>query len=126
MRVAGIFLFLLPLLEWWLMVRLRIPVAIVVLWCGFTAVVGVYVKRGEDLVVLISELTSDWRNGRLPTNEAVEALLIQVAGWGLIIPGLLTDIVAGILLIPHARDASVGLFRLAWAHLMPRTYRQEE
>ena len=45
------------------------------------------------------------REGRMPSGELLDALLIGVAGLVLLTPGFLTDTIGFILLVPSSRNA---------------------
>jgi UPF0716 protein FxsA len=77
-----------------------------------TAGVGWYVARGEDWT-LWTELESDVQNGRVPTEEGIEGLLVLAGAWGLIVPGLFTDVAGALLLIPPLRRRVVRAIRRA-------------
>ncbi len=103
-------LLVLPWLEFWLVLQLHWPVWFTVLWCGGAAMMGWWFARGEDLS-LWTELESDIQNGRVPTAEAVEAMLVQIGAWALIIPGLLSDALGILLLTPPVRAELVEPIR---------------
>lgn len=74
-------------------------VALVVL----TGVVGAMLARLEGLKLLF-DIRNDMNMGRMPAPRLVDGLLILIAGLVLITPGLLTDIVGFLLLIPVCRE----------------------
>lgn len=110
-------LLILPWLEFWLVLKLHWPVWFTLLWCAGTAAVGWWFARGEDLSLWI-ELESDIQNRRVPTAEAVDAMLVQVGAWALIVPGLLSDALGILLLTPLVRAELVepirGFIRRRW------------
>ena len=91
-----------PVVEVWLLLSLPLPLWFLVGWCLLTAAVGWWFARTEGLS-LWTELESDVQNGIVPTAEGVEAMLVVLAGWGLILPGWLTDIAGALLLVPALR-----------------------
>ena len=103
-------LLIVPLLEVGMLVQMRWPVWLIVLECGITAGVGWYFARGEDWT-LWTELESDVQNGRVPTLEGVDAMLLLIGAWGLMVPGLITDLAGTALLVPALRRAIRDLIR---------------
>jgi len=67
-----------------------------------TGVAGAYLARSQGLAVLrrISKTLSE---GEVPGNHIVDGLLILVGGALLLTPGLLTDLVGFLLIIPASR-----------------------
>src|SRR5574341_354664 len=96
----------LPWVELWLMLQLGLSTTAVVVWCVVTGVYGWRRARKEDLS-LWTELESDLQNRRVPTAEGVDAMLELIGAWGLILPGLITDLLGAALLIPRVRTALV-------------------
>jgi len=103
-------LLVLPWLEFWLVLLLHWPTWFTLLWCGCAAAVGWWFTRGEDLS-LWTEIESDIQNGRVPTPEAVDAMLVLIGAWALIIPGLLSDALGVLLLTPPLRAELVEPIR---------------
>jgi len=109
--IAGSLIFLvLPGIELWFMFSLGLHLAVMILLSTATGVVGWWFARKEGLD-LWSELESDVANGRLPTIEGVDAMLMVLGGWGLIMPGLLTDFAGAALLVPVVRAWAVPQIR---------------
>lgn len=100
--VLAVLLLVLPWLEFWLVMQIHWPMWFTLLWCGGAALVGWRFARREDLT-LWTEIESDIQNRRVPTAEGVDALLVLIGAWALIIPGLLSDAVGILLLIPLVR-----------------------
>jgi UPF0716 protein FxsA len=70
----------------------------------FTGFLGAYLARIQGLQTLF-RIQESMREGRLPSGELLDALLIGVAGLVLLTPGFLTDTVGFVLLIPSTRNA---------------------
>jgi len=68
----------------------------------FTALFGVVIARIEGLRKL-QQIKQSLSQGIVPAEEMVDGVLIFVAGILLIIPGVLTDLFALVLLIPYTR-----------------------
>lgn len=73
-------------------------VALVVL----AAVAGIALVRAQGLATLTRGMRR-LEGGQLPAQEMVEGLLLAVAGVLLLIPGLLSDVLALLLLVPLLR-----------------------
>ena len=100
-----LFLFILvPLLELYVLIKIGgylgafQAIALIVL----TALLGILLVRFEGLRKL-QQIKQSLSQGIVPAEEMVDGLLIFVAGILLIIPGVLTDLFALVLLIPYTR-----------------------
>lgn len=67
-----------------------------------TGFVGAVIARLEGFRAW-TNIQNELRTGRVPTEKLVDALILFAAGILLVTPGLLTDIVGLLLLIPWAR-----------------------
>ena len=70
----------------------------------FTGFIGAYLARIQGLQTLF-RIQESLREGRMPSGELLDALLICVAGLVLLTPGFLTDTIGFILLVPSSRNA---------------------
>ena len=68
----------------------------------FTGILGAYLARIQGLQTLF-RIQESLREGRMPSGELLDALLIGVAGLVLLTPGFLTDTIGFILLVPSSR-----------------------
>jgi len=100
-----LFLFtVVPLFELYLLVKVGLylgafnTIAIVI----FTGIFGAFLAKMEGLRVLYS-VQRDLQEGRMPTAQILDGLLILIGAVLLITPGLLTDVVGFILVIPSTR-----------------------
>ena len=101
------FLFtLVPLVELYLLIRLGTyigavdTIAIVI----GTGVAGGLLAKSQGLAVF-DRMRAELNQGRLPAESLFDGLLILIAGAMLITPGLLTDGLGLLLLIPWSRQA---------------------
>jgi UPF0716 protein FxsA len=97
---------LVPLVELYLLIRIGEIIGIgptIALVIG-TGAVGAVLTRLEGLRVL-GRVRSDLAEGRMPTDHLLDGLLILVAGAVLLTPGLLTDGLGFLLLLPPGRRA---------------------
>jgi UPF0716 protein FxsA len=75
-----------------------------------TAAIGGWFARREGLS-LWTELESDVQNRRVPTEEALDAMLVVLGGWALIVPGFVTDVAGAALLVPGVRGLLMAPLR---------------
>ena len=93
-----------PLLELFLLVKLgtMIGIGATILIVICTGVLGAWLARWQGLGVL-RRLTEDVNQGRLPADALIDGLLILIAGAVLLTPGLITDALGFLLLVPQGR-----------------------
>ena len=93
-----------PLVELFLLVKLGTVIGIgpTVLIVITTGVIGAWLARWQGLGVL-RRVTSDLNEGRLPADALIDGLLILIAGAVLLTPGLITDALGFLLLVPQSR-----------------------
>ncbi len=107
MLLGLFFLFtLVPLLELYLLIRLGTYVGAVdtiAIVIG-TGVAGGLLAKSQGLAVL-DRMRAELNQGRLPAESLFDGLLILIAGAMLVTPGLLTDGLGLLLLIPWSRQA---------------------
>lgn len=109
--LAAILAFLvLPWVEFWLMVGLGFSMVTATVLGVVTAGVGWWHARREGLD-LWSELESDIQNQRVPTEEALDAMLVIIGGLALIVPGVISDLLGGVLLVPAIRRIMMPALR---------------
>jgi UPF0716 protein FxsA len=96
---------LIPIVELALLIRIGN-------WLGFwptitlviaTGALGALLARSQGARVL-QEIRADLGAGRVPAGRLVDGLLVLVGGLVLLTPGLLTDIVGFLLLVPFTRN----------------------
>jgi len=107
MLLGLFFLFtLVPLLELYLLIRLGTYVGAVdtiAIVIG-TGIAGGLLAKSQGLAVL-DRMRAELNQGRLPAESLFDGLLILIAGAMLVTPGLLTDGLGLLLLIPWSRKA---------------------
>lgn len=109
--IAGLLAFLvLPWVEFWLMMGLGFSMVTAVALGLVTAVVGWWHCRRESMD-LWTELESDIHNNRVPTEEALDAMLVIIGGLALIVPGVMSDLLGGALLVPAMRRIMMPTIR---------------
>lgn len=77
-----------------------------------TSMLGIFLLRQQGLGIL-RRISAESRDGGVPSRELVHAAMIVIAGFLLLLPGFITDIIGLLLFIPPVRD-------LAWKLLSPR------
>lgn len=97
---------LVPLVELYLLIEIggAIGVAPTIAIVIVTGVIGAALARWQGLSVL-RRLQDDLAAGRSPTDALIDGLLIFVAGAVLLTPGLITDALGFLLLVPAGRAA---------------------
>ena len=109
-----------PLVELYLLIEVGrfigvgATIAIVVL----TGLLGAWLARLQGLKVL-AEVRASLEAGQLPTDAIVDGLLILIAAAVLLTPGLITDSVGFLLLIPAGRRMVRGAVRKKMAGQQP-------
>ncbi|MDO9543010.1 MAG: FxsA family protein [Kiritimatiellia bacterium] len=68
-----------------------------------TGFVGAFLARAQGIMVL-TQIRRDLAEGRMPAPRLMDGVLILIAGVLLITPGLITDTVGFLLLIPAVRS----------------------
>lgn len=106
--------FFFPLLDLWILLLAGDPLPLISLFaiCGLTGVFGLWLIQKADFS-LWTLLESEIQNGRMPTEELLDAILILICGIALLLPGFITDAIGFALLIPIFRD---------WIIFQIRTY----
>ena len=95
---------LVPLIEIYLLMKIATAmgalntIALVIV----SALLGVMLARREGLRTM-QQISDSLERGAIPAEEMIDTLLIFVAGILLLIPGVLTDLLAFVLLIPYTR-----------------------
>ena len=72
-----------------------------------TGFLGAFMARMQGLQTLF-RIQENLREGRMPSGELLDALLIVIAGLVLLTPGFLTDSVGFLLLIPTTRNSIIS------------------
>ncbi len=103
LRVIGVLL-LIPLLDVMLLVVLatRVGPVITVALVVLTALIGLLLVRAEGRHTL-ARMQRKLERGEPPTNELLDGALLLIAGALMLTPGLVTDLVGLVLVIPPTR-----------------------
>lgn len=103
LRIIGVLL-LIPLLDMLLLVVLSgmLGWQLIVLLVVLTALVGMFLVRAEGRHTL-AKIQRKAAQGQAPTDELLDGALLLVAGAFLLTPGLVTDAVGFLLVLPFTR-----------------------
>lgn len=109
----------LPLAELYLMFRMAglwgfMPTIFAVIGTG---IVGAWVAKTEGLRVW-GRIQRDLSQGRLPAEDAINAMLLLIAGLLLLLPGAITDVLGLILLLPPVRYLIRGRIIRRWGAVL--------
>ena len=102
---------------WWLL-----------LWLIFTTIAGIALIREEKLA-FFARLILAVKSGRSPFSALLESGRFMLAGWLLIFPGVLSDVIAVVLLLLPRRRVRVPITRTdnpADNKVIEGTYRRED
>ena len=115
-----------PLIELWVIVgtaqTIGVPETLVVL--VLISVAGAYLVKWAGLSVLM-RMQKTVRQGEVPTREAVDGVLVLLAGALLLVPGFLSDILALGLLFPPTRSMARRVVLRRYRHRL-RAYGLQE
>ena len=97
---------IIPIIEIYLLIEIgsmfgALTAVTLVILTGF---LGAFLARMQGLQTLY-RIQESLREGRMPSGELLDALLIVIAGLVLLTPGFLTDSVGFLLLIPATRKS---------------------
>ena len=97
---------IIPIIEIYLLIEIgsifgALTAVILVILTGF---LGAFLARMQGLQTLF-RIQESLREGRMPSGDLLDALLIVIAGLVLLTPGFLTDSVGFLLLIPATRNS---------------------
>jgi UPF0716 protein FxsA len=99
-----LFFTIVPLVELLILIKIggHIGALNTILLVILTVLLGAMLVRVEGLRTL-RQIQSSLAQGQLPAEELIDGILIFAAGILLVIPGVLTDLCALILLLPYTR-----------------------
>ena len=82
----------------------------ILLICCITGIAGFWLMKNEDLTI-ITLIETEILNDRLPTQEILHDLIIWISGYFLILPGIFSDLLGVVLIIPSINSACVEFLR---------------
>jgi len=97
---------IIPIIEIYLLIEIgsmfgSLTAVTLVILTGF---LGAFLARRQGLQT-VNRIQESLREGRMPSSELLDALLIIIAGLVLLTPGFLTDSAGFLLLIPATRNS---------------------
>ena len=97
---------IIPIIEIYLLIEIgsmfgALTAVTLVILTGF---LGAFLARMQGLQTLY-RIQESLREGRMPSGELLDALLLVIAGLVLLTPGFLTDLAGFLLLIPATRNS---------------------
>ena len=100
---------IIPIIEIYLLIEIgsmfgALTAVMLVILTGF---LGAFLARMQGLQTLY-RIQESLREGRMPSGDLLDALLIVIAGLVLLTPGFLTDSVGFLLLIPSTRNSIIS------------------
>ncbi len=97
------FIFL-PILELWVLFKVdaHLGLGATLLIVVMTGFVGAWLARAQGLMIML-QIQRDLNEGRMPAPRLIDGMMILIAGALLITPGLITDTVGFLLLVPACR-----------------------
>ncbi|MFW6415236.1 MAG: FxsA family protein [Thermodesulfobacteriota bacterium] len=114
---------LLPIAEIYLLIKLGgfIGAFNTILIVIATAILGGYLAKSESTRTF-AQIRLNLDQGKVPTEDLLDALLIFIAGAILLTPGFITDIAGLLLLIPTSRKYIKSMLRQKFEHKIQRDY----
>lgn len=70
----------------------------------FTGIIGAYLARLQGFIIL-NKIQSSLNQGKMPSSELLDGLMILAGGIVLLTPGFITDAIGFFLLIPATRNS---------------------
>ena len=100
---------IIPIIEIYLLIEIGsfFGVLTAITFVILTGFLGAFMARMQGLQTLF-RIQKNLREGRMPSGELLDALLIVIAGIVLLTPGFLTDSVGFLLLIPSTRNSIIS------------------
>ena len=114
---------LLPIAEIYLLIKLGgfIGALNTILIVILTAIVGGYLAKTEGTRTF-TQIRLNLHQGKIPTEDLLDALLIFVAGAVFLAPGFITDTMGILLLVPTTRKYIKHLLRKKFEEKIQRDY----
>ncbi len=93
-----------PIVELYLLIKIGVLIGAfnTIMLVALTGIAGALLARSQGLAIL-NKINSDLESGSMPAESLIDGLLVLVGGLLLITPGIITDIIGFIFVIPHTR-----------------------
>jgi len=111
LRIFFLLFITVPLLELYLLIEVGSGIAefATIALCLFTAALGGLIIRWQGMSTLLDAQKSMAR-GEIPADHGFHGLLLALAGLMLFLPGLITDTIGFLLLVPPLRQLIINKF----------------
>ena len=86
-----------------------------------TGIIGAWLVRQQGLSIIF-KIRKELTNGNIPAKQMIDGVMILIAGAVLITPGLITDVVGFLLLIPYTRNFIRKWIRLKFEKYINSTH----
>tara|TARA_S200000501_G_scaffold233388_1_gene218961 strand:+ start:2011 stop:2403 length:393 start_codon:yes stop_codon:yes gene_type:complete len=86
-----------------------------------TGIIGAWLVRQQGLSIIF-KIRKELTNGKIPAKQMIDGVMILIAGAVLITPGLITDVVGFLLLIPYTRNFIRKWIRLKFEKYINSTH----
>lgn len=82
-----------------------------------TGIAGGYLAKSEGKII-ISKIKIELNNGRMPGNELINGLCVLVGGAFLLTPGIITDFLGFMLVMPGTREIFKGYIKKKFKNML--------
>lgn len=86
-----------------------------------TGIIGAWLVRQQGISIIF-QIKKELTNGNIPAKQMIDGVMILIAGAVLITPGLITDVVGFLLLIPFTRNFIRKWIRLKFEKYVNSTH----
>lgn len=86
-----------------------------------TGIIGAWLVRQQGISIIF-QIKKELTNGNIPAKQMIDGVMILIAGSVLITPGLITDVVGFLLLIPFTRNFIRKWIRLKFEKYVNSTH----
>ena len=94
-----------PIVELYLLIKIGVLIGAfnTIMLVVLTGIAGALLARSQGLAVL-NKINSDLESGIMPAESLIDGLFILIGGLLLITPGIITDVIGFIFVIPYTRE----------------------
>lgn len=82
-----------------------------------TGIAGGYLAKSEGKII-ISKIKVELNNGKMPGNELINGLCVLVGGAFLLTPGIITDFLGFMLVMPGTREIFKGYIKKKFKNML--------
>lgn len=84
-----------------------------------TGIAGGYLAKSEGRII-ISKIKIELNNGKMPGNELINGLCVLVGGAFLLTPGIITDFLGFMLVMPGTRELFKGYIKKKFKNMLSK------